>query len=522
MNVDPNSSNGNNPKGNKPSNDARVDITVTPLDELMPPPRSAAGQRVRDLFTVATAKAYAEIGEILYATESRPLRSYIGYRTAVQLSPKSVPLAMDILKLHSLHATQEFLTILAQREYAAFMLGASPTLKGDTFSELRVQIAELAVSPECFFAPKDWERDTGEILGLTRYPITILRMSAGREVDRILIAAATRGGLDGETNRRALDLLLLREESAPRQRVLSSDDMKAISRATDDLLREPFNRMQLVQLLDVWLSKEQNLACDTTQEIRDRLITQWLEYRDSGWSPTASEEPKVFDTIRLLRFFDDPLSRLALSEAAAHSHIGVSLLARLCQNGGSVEDLAAISSALDGQATIANSLMALQVFGYRISSQVDVKLWPLFNDYISRAWGSNVSNNASQSGDIAQRLVVLRGVVRRFYSERFDSPFLERIFSTVGSDNKAMAAVAVNTLVQVSKIDRIPPPTFYDHPEKFGPLQAAIQILYRAGQDNAKDVAVQLAQGIQELFILKGPAAYGFELAESDESAPAA
>jgi hypothetical protein len=166
--------------------------------------------------------------------------------------------------------------------------------------------------------------------------------------------------------------------------------------------------------------------------------------------------------------------------------------------------------------------MALQVFGYRISSQVDVKLWPLFNDYISRAWGSNVSNNASQSGDIAQRLVVLRGVVRRFYSERFDSPFLERIFSTVGSDNKAMAAVAVNTLVQVSKIDRIPPPTFYDHPEKFGPLQAAIQILYRAGQDNAKDVAVQLAQGIQELFILKGPAAYGFELAESDESAPAA
>ena len=162
------------------------------------------------------------------------------------------------------------------------------------------------------------------------------------------------------------------------------------------------------------------------------------------------------------------------------------------------------------------------MFGYRISSQVDVKLWPLFNDYINRTWGSNVRNDASQQGDVAQRVVVLQGVVRRFYSERFDSPFLQRIFNTVGSDNKAMATVAVNTLVQASKINRIPPPTFYDRPEKLGPLQAAIQILYRAGQDDTKDVAVQLAQGVQELFILKGPAAYGFELAESDESAPAA
>lgn len=522
MNVDPNQSNGSNTDGHKPSKDPRVDITITPLEGLMPPPRSAAGYRVRDLFRKATPDAYDEIGNILYNTESRPVRSYIGYLTAVELSPKTIPLALDILRFRSLHATQEFLTILAQREYGAFMLGDAPSLKGEVFSDLRVKLADLAVSPECYFMQKDWERHAAEIQGLTTYPITILRACAGREVEPVLVAAATRGGIDEEMNRRALDLLLLREESNPSRRVLSPEHVQAIASVTDDLLRGPFNLMQVVQLVDMWLSKEEKQASAAELEIRDGLVRQWNDYRSSEWSASAGDAPKVFDTLRLLRHFGDLDSRRALDDAAKDGHTGISLFSRLCRSGGAAEDVAAVSAALEASAPIADTLMALRVFGCRISPQVDAKLWPVFNDYINRTWGSEVVAPESHQADVAQRLVVLQNMLRRFYSERFDTPFLEQIFSAVGSENKAMATVAVNTFAQAVKIDRIPPPTFYDRPEKLGPLQAAIQILCKAGREKGNDAALQLAQGIQELFILRGPAAYGFELAETpNASSPA-
>jgi hypothetical protein len=516
VNVDPNSSNGNKPDGDKSSRDAHVDITVTSLDGLLPPPRSAAGYRVRDLFKEGTPEAYAEIGDILYFTESRPVRAYIGYRTAAEISPKTVPLAMDILRLHSLASTEEFLSILAQREYGAFMLGGPPALKGDVFAGLRAKIADVAVSPECYFAQKDWERRSEEILSLTTYPITILRACAGPEIEPILIAAATRGGLDSEMNRRALDMLLLREESDPNRRVLSAGAVKAISRATDDLFREPFNRMQLVELLDAWLSKETPTQSEAEREIRDHLVQQWLEYRSSACSVSPGDAPRVFDTIRLLRHFKDPLSQQALREAMNDSHIGISLFAGLCVSGGTGDDLTAISSALQPQASSEDTLRVLRVFGYRVSSEVDAKLWPLFREYIHRTWVSDVTEGGSRVDDVAQRLVVLQNILRRFYTERFDSPFLEKIFSTVGSDDTAMATLAVNTFVQAVKVDRLPPATFYDRPEKLSSLQAAIRILSKAGREKGNDTALQLAIGVQELFVLKGPAAYGFELAESE------
>ena len=507
MNADPNPSNGKKPNG-----DAPVRIEITPVQGLKSPPRCAAGYRVRELFVEGTAQAYREIGDILYSTKSRPVLAYIGATTAAALSPKTIPLAMEIMNLRSLAATGEFLTVLADREFGGRLTGSPPTLKGRAFAPLRAKIADFAVSPDCYVRESEWERREDEVVRLTTFPITILRACAQSEVDPILIKGATRGGVGRLMNRRVLELLLLREGSEPHRRVLPGSYISEIARATDDVLRNSFNRMQLMQLVDLWLSKPDTEGADSTADIRGRLVSQWREYQRGGESPDPDEPLPVYDTIRLLRRLDDPESRRALAEAADDRHVGVALLARLCNSGGSPEDLSALASALAPSASLSDNLMASRVFAYPVSAEVDARVWPIFKDYIDRIFAADADGSKDEEGLGARRRALLFGLVRRFYSERFDSPFLQEVFGSWHSNDQALSTVAINTLVQAAETGLIPSPTFYDRPEKLGALQRAISLLSKAGQENGDAVAAHLAQKMQELFVLQGSAAYGFEL----------
>jgi hypothetical protein len=389
---------------------------------------------------------------------------------------------------------------------------------GPEFAEFRRLIADLVVSPECHFVERDWARHSSEIVSLTTYPITILRRSAEKETDSVLLKAATGGGLDQFMNRRALDLLTLRELSDPVHRVLPADGMSEIARATGSLLRDPFNIAHLYALLDLWASKEENLPSGGECVIRDMLIERWESFKASKDEIRVDQTPAILSDMRLLRHFPDPLSALCLKEAAEHAHAGIRILARLALEGPSERALADLRLCLRSTENFADRLAASRVFGHYISPDVDHNLIPILDEYVQGLWGSKSESEDGERPVLAERVVILQALVRRFYSERSDSPFLKPIFESIQGRNGAMINLAVNTFVQATQMGRIPPPQFYDDPSALASLRSTLDLLGRGMSKEQRGEGPTLVEAMEELFVYRGPAAYGFELMASDVS----
>jgi hypothetical protein len=511
---EPSDSNGaqhgpnNTPLSNKhPS----VDLEVLTFDDLDPPPRTANGGRIRRLFDAPTPQAIAELSDILWTCDRNPSLSYFGYRLGACLSPQTASLACEVIRRKSFQCTRELLDGLAQREYCHFITGAPPIVGGPEFAEFRKLVADIAVSPDCHFTERDWVRHESEIISLAMYPITILRRSADPTVDRVLLRAVTCGGLDHSMNRRALEILLLRESSDPINRVLPAMEMSEVMRATGSLLRDPFNIAQLYSLLDLWASKEENLPTPGECAVRDQLLARWVEFKDSRNEIRPEENPKVLEALRMLRHFPDPLSAVSLKEAAEHWHPGIRVLAQLALEGPTDRALADLRKSLRSD-NHGDRIAAVRVFGYHISPAVDRVLVPILDEYAQGLWGSEVNNEGADAVVQAQRIVLLQGMVRRFYTERADSLFLKPIFDSVDEKNCGLLNLAINTFVQVTQMGRIPPPQFYDAPSAMLSLRSALNVLSRSAGTDQSGGTRALAQAMEELFVFRGPASYGFEL----------
>jgi len=114
-----------------------------------------------------------------------------------------------------------------------------------------------------------------------------------------------------------------------------------------------------------------------------------------------------------------------------------------------------------------------------------------------------------------QRVVLLQALLRRFYGQSLNSPLLQPIFESVDTENKAMATVAVNTFIQASQVGHIPPAQFYDQPALLSSLQGTLRILRNVEDLSSAKIAHSLAEAIQELFVFRAPAAYGFEIGDN-------
>lgn len=525
---DPSNKNGSPSGGShgpqKPSGTPNVNLEWVDLGELSAPPRNPAGTRLKKLFDTPTPEAIAELSDILWSSEHAPTLSYFGYRLAQALDPSMAGLACEVIKRRSFACTSDLLVGLAQREYSSFAFGAAPIVAAPEFAEFRRLTADLAVSPDCHFVEREWIKHRGEIITLTTYPITILRRSAGHEVDGILLNAATRCGLDEGMNRRALDMLIFRESSVPDKRVLPDLDMVEIARASSSMLRGPFNKAQLFSLLGLWASKRENLPSTGECAIRDHLLQEWLDFKDSAVQVRPEEHPRIIEVVRLLRHFPDPVCSLVLKEAAEHPHAGIRIVAKFAQEGAVESALSDLRECLSPDADLTVTLSALRVFAQHISPSIDAMLFPILDEYVQRTWSLGPREESGQGIIWAQKVILLQGMVRRFFNERADSPFLRPIFDCVGTTNEAMANVAINTFVQAVQMEKIPPSHFYDSHSVLGALRLTIQILAQGVKGNDKSVEERqrgqaLVSALEELFVMRGPAAYGFELvAEGDPS----
>lgn len=503
----------------KPDGHPNVEHEVVSFDELDPPPRTALAGKLRKLFDgTPTPEATAELSDILWTSDRTPTLSYFGYRLAAGLSAPLAPLASEVIRRKSFQCTRELLDGLAQREYCQFILGNESVVGGPEFAEFRSLLADLVVSPDCHFTERDWTHHASEIISMTMYPITILRRTSDAVVDSIFIKAATNGGLDPSMNRRVLEMLMLREASDPVTRVLPASGMSEVMRATASLLRDPFNIAQLYSLLDLWASKEENLPSGGECAVRDQLLQRWVEFKDSRDEIRPEDNPRVLEAIRMLRHFPDPVSALALKEASEHAHPGIRVLAKLALHGPTERPFADLRMSLKSD-NYAERLAASRVFGYHISPAVDRLLVPILSEYTQGLWGSDIGAAGSDGVVLAQRIVLLQGMVRRFYTERADSPFLNPVLGSIGSNDSGMVNLAVNTFVQATQMGRIPSPRFYDAPSAMLSLRSVLTLLSRGVESDEHEGGRELVRAMEELFVFRGPAAYGFELvAEHDNT----
>lgn len=482
------------------------------MSNLSRPPRIKGRAQVDALFEMGRPTDYEELGRLIYQSDSERLVGYVGTRVGAELCPEQVGLACDIMRLRSYHGIAALLSNLAQREFATLFASQPSVTEGPEYAELRRLIADVAVWPEYAFSERDVEKYGDNISNVTSFPITILRRSAGREVDDTVVKAVTRGGLCVDTIRRGLEILTLRESSSA-DRVLSDEAMIAIARTLTDPLRDPFTRVLVVSLVDRWLAKQQPLFSRGDIEIRNMLHSEWLEFAEKRIDLTGRESITALDAVRLMRHFEDPVTGLALKNATLHPHPTVSLVAKLLHPDQRESALSLLEHRLLGDVPTETKIHAVRVFGQPISPELDEDLWPIFDRYIRDAWELAKSEEADVDDVVTARVMVLQATLRRFFSEPASGPFLSNLFGSFKSENAPMTTVAVNTLTQVASLGQVPPLSFYEDFKNLIPVAESVRILSDAlKKDPTNESAREMLEKLQAVFIHQGPSSYGFEL----------
>lgn len=142
--------------------------------------------------------------------------------------------------------------------------------------------------------------------------------------------AATRGGIDTESNRRALEALAHLEEALPRNRVVSAEAVSTIVDTIGRFLRDPLNHMHAYAFVERWLQKPIPRSSGEDQAISGALHAHWADHQGGSSLGHGLSGANVMDVIALLRHFDDPVSRMIGEQAETDRDKGVALLSRLC------------------------------------------------------------------------------------------------------------------------------------------------------------------------------------------------
>lgn len=497
-------------KINEPKGQSKVEKDLHDLSGLTVPRGSSEARRIAQLLRRPTEKALNEARGILYDTQSRPVLTFTGAYLAKVLAAEHVQFAVDLLKGGALHSTDAFLRGLVAREYKAIRNGLASPIAGADMVPLRVAIASLCVDPALYFSAKTRKHHQGEIDKLLLFPIVLLRRAAGHEVASVFVKAATRGGIEPESNRRGYEGLTHIEEANPGQRVIPAEQVSAILSTMGSFLRDSLNHMDTYAFVERWLQKPAPHSSGADGPIAAVLHCLWNEYR--GGSGLGQEH--VMDVIALLRHFDDPVSQMIVEQAANDSDKGIALLARLCRVGPTpcvVSDIH--QTALQG-GSAEERHKALRVLGYSLSAEHDVALRPVFSELVTRAFGDTGPTLDFGSDVVGARSSLISVMARRMFTQPLKASFIADVFSDASRQNVAEASLMASTLLGIARQGRIMPLAFYDDPSLLAPIALSIELLrYQAKRIDSS--LVDIADAIEGHFILDGPARFGFQLART-------
>ena len=496
---------------NLPEGKSKVEKDLHDLSGLTVPQGSSEARRIAQLLRRPTERSLNEAREIFYDTESRPVLTFVGAQLAKVLTANHIGFAVDLLKRGSLCSTDGFVRGLVTRELKAIRYGLSSPIAGASMAPLRAAFATLCVNPNLFFPAHTRELHQGEIDKLLLFPIVLLRRSAGPEVASVLVKAATRGGIDPESNRRALEALTYLEDSHPEQRVVSAEAVSEIVGTMGSFLRDPLNHMDAYAFVERWLQKPVPRSAGEDRVISGALHALWAEHRGGNGLGHGPGGANLMDVVALLRHFDDPVSRLIGEQAGGDLDAGVALLSRLFTTGPNPCVLSELrETALKGDSP-EDRFGAIRVLGYALSAEHDAVLRPVFSELVTRAFGGSGPTSAVGSDVAAARPALVSVMERRLFTQPLGAPFTTEVLADSAMQKAAEARLVVSTLLGIARQGRVMPLAFYDEPTRLAPVGISIELLrYQAMR---KDPSIQsIADDIEGHFILDGPARFGFQL----------
>jgi hypothetical protein len=479
------------------------------------PYRTPLVRKVLEYLQSPSETTLQEARGILFDTTSRPLLTFIGDQLGRYLTPTHIPFAIDLLRLKSLPSTEGFLWALVSQEHIAVRLNNPPLLGGAEMAPLRGELAKLSLNPALYFSERTRARRPREVERVSSYPIVVLRRCASREEAPILIRDATRGGIEPEMNRRALETLCYLEDVDPVHRVIPGRLVAALVVTMSDLLRDPLNRMDTYAFVDRWLQKEPKDDVTEATTVRAAVHTLWDEYRSGPW--TSARGCGLFgpDIIALLRHFDDPHSKRIIEEASNSTDTEVATIAMLCRAGGLRPALDKLIQATFASTPLQERLNVLAVFGYCISEDIDKLILPIFRHIVSRAF-SEITVDDEPTALGAERISLISAFTRRLHTQPLHSGFNRAILAEALRFSVSGASFLATALVSIARSGRLMRLSFYDDPGLLTPIGLTIELLRH--QSNHRNYgASESADEIERHFLLDGPARFGFEIGRIED-----
>lgn len=493
-----------------PNRPPHVEVSHTPPDsEVTLPP---ADPYLAEIFTLACNPSPEEataLGELIDTLSDSPSSkadarmSYLGDRLANNLTAVSAPIALKGLSSRSLSFTGSFLATLARKEFFRPASGTPPLTQGVEYFQLRAAIASVAVSPEKMFRERDWNTRRNEIEKLSYLPITILRHSAGEEIDVIAVEALKNACPSPSLNRKAAELLSLRESSHS-NRVLSEDTVVRLLPILSDCLRDDVTRWLVSSTVDKWLAKGFHAAGEAEQEIKKRAIDECKDFLAGRFVQPPQGAPQTFDFLPLLRHFKDRDSDSVLWELSAHSDTGAALLAEACLENSPERQSATLTQHLKTPVSPEATLESLRLFGYQLSEQADLQLATYLEGYATQMWNRRDDPDYGRSRFESEQLTLAESLRRRLYAEPITSPLLAAIFAPRESEEPGLTFLALLVLQQSAKSSDVPPLCMYQHAPTLQRVAELISLAKRCDQP--------LAGKLSEVFFFDTPARYGFEV----------
>lgn len=469
----------------------------------------------RELFERGSSEDLKKIREILYSDATYEDEILIGWRLANKLHAQSAELASDLLKLSSFPSTYSFVSELARLEHERMREGKPSLVEGDAFASLRRQVLEFGLR-EGRAVKNVSPHDAQSLLDATLAPISILRRTLDAELQAVVIDSIVRDTLAEHGNRCGIQMLIA-QERASEKCVLSGEQMQAMAA----LLRDPFRPSsvltQVGQLIDLWLAKEDSKAGPHRDLIRRQLVQDVYRHAFLGENFAANEQC-LYQSIRLIRHFDDHISKGALEEAAKGSGTVPAILAALCINPKATATIEPVIWRLAGDVSLDERRAALEVLSFPVSEEQDFYLaafMPLFFTELALKEEAGLIDPDNVYQD---RLCVWEAIASRILTHGLESP-LVRLISQVSDDGSPLGGEALSGVMMVLARDsKLPPVWFYDRPDRLGIFHTAARMMVGKVRDKGVSAGAQdMAQQIYSFFCIRGQQAFGCPLPDFDE-----
>lgn len=481
-------------------------------DNLVTPPGNK-GRRIDALLADRSSESLGRLQALLPELDSGSL-AYIGARLADISEPVAVPLMVAGLRMRSYAFVDAFLFGLAAKDRFQASRHRPPPLLGKEFAEVRQLIAEFALDPEVFIPESILRRRGSEIAFSTTLALPVLRRCAGREVEQVAVKALTTGGINAFMNRKACDLLRLREESSPYP-VLSDSSIVAVARLLNNDLLDESVAASVGTIVNTWLDKFDGSPSKTGIVLRNMCLETLSSFNGRHGFDFAVDIPKLIRVLGLLRHFNDEGARNVLTRAVKLQDPSLTPVALLSRDGTSAEALTTLAECLDPASPPETRYRALMVFSQSVSQDSDELTFFLLNKYLR-----DNQRGFEKTKEIPEHLyqegaLIAVWAARRLQSEPMEWPFLRGLFASLGDGPESggpLSTLATSVLLEAAKTGRIPPLWMYDSTDMIKAVVRASDGLKERYGNIQLDNGAKPHEIVDNVFLYGGPRAYGFEL----------